>query len=106
METLQEVVDVICAEYHGWAQEWKETCPYPPGYLKGVRIHFSNGISADVVIAEKQNSVFCYDGFEIAVLRNSEVVYDTPITDDVVNTTDLDGLYFTLQEIGDYANSI
>lgn len=106
METLQEVVDVICAEYHGYFKNWKKTITCPPGYLQGVRIHFSKGISADVVIAEKQNPVFCYDGCEIAVLRNSEVVYDTPITDDVVNTTDLDGLYLTLQEIGEYANSI
>lgn len=84
----------------------KKTIPYSPGYLLGVNIYFSNGISANVVIAQEQNSFFGYDGYEVAVCKNGKITYDTPITDDVVNMEDLDSLYLTLQEIGDYADSI
>ena len=104
MENLKEVVDVICAEYHGYSKDWKENMY--TGWLHGVRIYFPNGIAADVAIAEKSNPMFCYDGFEIAVMRNGEIVYDTPITDNVLNVVDLDGLYQTLHDIGEYDLSL
>lgn len=45
--------------------------------------HFANGYTASVICNER--SYGYEDGlFELAVLRDDKVVYDTPITDDVV----------------------
>lgn len=104
METLKDIICVICAEYHGCVTDRQGNSIF--GKLNGLRVHFPNDISADIVISKESNPMFGYDGFEIAVLKNGKIVYDTPITDDVVIVEDLDGLYYTLKEIGDYAYSI
>ena len=50
---------------------------------KGSRVHFDNGYGASVV-----SHTFSYGGalglYEIAVLRGGDIVYDTPITSDVI----------------------
>ena len=60
---------------------------------------FGNGYGASVVCSE-----FSYGGkyglFEVAVLDMAgEIVYDTPVTADVVGYLDFDGVAKTLREI-------
>jgi hypothetical protein len=67
------------------------------GYKK--TYSFGNGYGASVVCSQ-----FSYGGdkgfFEVAVLdTNGEIVYDTPITSDVIGWLDFDGVAKTLQEI-------
>jgi len=66
------------------------------GYQKFVQ--FDNGYSASVVCNDMS-----YGGdrglFEVAILYNNEIVYDTPITPDVVGYLDFQGVADTLREI-------
>lgn len=61
-------------------------------------IDFPNGYSASVV-----SNDMSYGGnaglFEVAVLYGEEIVYDTPITSDVVGYLDFKGVADTLQKI-------
>lgn len=67
------------------------------GYKKVYK--FGNGYGASVVCSQ-----FSYGGdkglFEVAVLDMAgNIVYDTPVTGDVVGYLDFDGVAKTLQEI-------
>jgi hypothetical protein len=67
------------------------------GYKKVYK--FGNGYGASVVCNQ-----FSYGGdkgfFEVAVIDASgEMVYDTPVTSDVIGWLDFDGVAKTLQEI-------
>lgn len=66
------------------------------GYQKFVE--FDNGYTASVV-----SNDMSYGGdrglFEIAVLVNQEIVYDTPVTNDVIGYLDFDGVIQTLDNI-------
>ena len=65
---------------------------------KGSRIHFDNGYGASVV-----SHSFSYGGalglYEIAVLRGDDIVYDTPITSDVVGFLSEDDVTEVLKQI-------
>lgn len=62
------------------------------------RINFPNGYTASVV-----SHGYSYGGeqklFEIAVMRDGEIVYDTPVTDDVIGYLDFDEVARALEEI-------
>jgi hypothetical protein len=66
------------------------------GYQKFVE--FDNGYTASVV-----SSDMSYGGdrglFEIAILYNDSIVYDTGITEDVIGFLDFDGVIQTLDSI-------
>lgn len=66
------------------------------GYYKV--IEFANGYSASIV-----SHSMSYGGnaglFEIAVLYENELVYDTPITNDVIGYLDFQGVVDTLKKI-------
>jgi hypothetical protein len=66
------------------------------GYQKFVE--FENGYTASIV-----SNDMSYGGdrglFEIAVLVNKEIVYDTDITNDVIGWLDFDGVIQTLDSI-------
>ena len=66
------------------------------GYQKFVE--FDNGYSASIV-----SNDMSYGGdrglFEIAVLVNHEIVYDTPVTNDVMGYLDFQGVADTLKQI-------
>ena len=55
--------------------------------------HFANGYRASVI------SIHCRDGFELAVMTGRGVVYDTPITDDVIDGLSEDGVQELLLRI-------
>lgn len=61
-------------------------------------ITFANGYSASIV-----SSAMSYGGskglFEIAVMFDNVIVYDTPVTSDVVGFLDFAGVAKTLKEI-------
>lgn len=61
-------------------------------------VTFSNGYAGSVV-----SSQYSYGGkeglFEVAVMYNGEIVYDTPVTDDVVGFLDFQGVADTLKKI-------
>ena len=66
------------------------------GYSKVIT--FDNGYAASIVSSEL--SYGGKDGlFEIAVLYDGEIVYDTDITNDVVGYLDFDGVIQTLDNI-------
>jgi len=62
------------------------------------RINFSNGYSASII-----SNQYSYGGsqglFEIAVLVGSDIVYDTPIGDDVVGHLDFEDVAKILKQI-------
>jgi hypothetical protein len=66
------------------------------GYQKFVE--FDNGYTASVV-----SNDMSYGGdsglFEIAILYNDSIVYDTGITEDVIGFLDFDGVIQTLDSI-------
>ena len=66
------------------------------GYQKFVE--FDNGYTASVV-----SNDMSYGGdrglFEIAILYNSDIIYDTEITNDVIGFLDFDGVIQTLDSI-------
>ncbi len=66
------------------------------GYQKFVE--FDNGYTASVV-----SNDISYGGdrglFEIAILYNSNIVYDTDLTNDVIGYLDFDGVIQTLDNI-------
>jgi len=66
------------------------------GYQKFVE--FDNGYTASVV-----SNDMSYGGdrglFEIAILYNSDIVYDTDLTNDVIGFLDFDGVIQTLDSI-------
>ena len=66
------------------------------GYQKFVE--FKNGYTASVV-----SNDMSYGGdrglFEIAILYNSNIVYDTDLTNDVIGYLDFDGVIQTLDSI-------
>lgn len=66
------------------------------GYQKFVE--FSNGYTASVV-----SNDISYGGdrglFEIAILVKGEIVYDTPVTNDVIGFLDFEGVVQTLEKI-------
>lgn len=66
------------------------------GYRKVVNC--DNGYSVSIV-----SNSFSYGGdrglFEVAILYNNEITYDTPITKDVVGFLDFQGVADTLREI-------
>jgi len=61
-------------------------------------VHFDNGYSASIIC----NPV-SYGGkqglFEIAIIKNGEIVYDTPLTHDVIGNLDFDEVANTLKKI-------
>jgi len=66
------------------------------GYQKFVE--FSNGYSASIV--SNDMSYGSDRGlFEVAVLVNDEIVYDTPVTNDVIGFLDFQGVADTLKQI-------
>ena len=65
------------------------------------RVHFPNGYGASIV---------CHDGsyggdkglFELAVLRGDSIVYDTPVTSDVLgwlNPSDVEGVLAQIEAL-------
>jgi hypothetical protein len=66
------------------------------GYQK--LVEFDNGYAASIV-----SNDMSYGGdhglFEIAVLYDGEIVYDTDITNDVIGWLDFDGVIQTLDNI-------
>jgi hypothetical protein len=66
------------------------------GYQKFVE--FSNGYSASIV---SHNMSYGGDRglFEIAILHNRDIVYDTGITEDVIGFLDFQGVVDTLKKI-------
>jgi hypothetical protein len=81
--------DLIFETYDGGASIRKGKC---------ARIHFDNGYGASVV-----SHSFSYGGalglYEIAVLRGDDLVYDTPITSDVVGFLSEDDVTEVLKQI-------
>ena len=71
---------------------------HPNGLGKQARHNFSNGYGVSVVISQ-----FSYGGnlglYELAVIRDGEIVYDTPITDDVVGNLTPEGVTDLLTRI-------
>ena len=66
------------------------------GYQKFVE--FENGYSASIVCNDM--SYGSDRGlFEIAILYNSDIVYDTEITNDVIGFLDFEGVVQTLEKI-------
>ena len=66
------------------------------GYQKFVE--FDNGYSASIV--SNDMSYGSDRGlFEVAVLVNDEIVYDTPVTNDVIGFLDFQGVADTLKQI-------
>jgi hypothetical protein len=65
-------------------------------YVKVVK--FDNGYQASIVSHQ-----YSYGGenglFEIAVLHDGEIVYDTPVTNDVIGHLDFAGVAATLKDI-------
>ena len=61
-------------------------------------VNFQNGYAASVV-----SSPYSYGGskglFEVAVMYNDEIVYDTPVTSDVIGFLDFQGVVDTLKQI-------
>jgi len=61
-------------------------------------VDFSNGYAASIV-----NSPFSYGGnkglFEVAVMYDGKIVYDTPVTDNVIGFLDFQGVVDTLKQI-------
>lgn len=66
----------------------------------GMTYHFSNGYSASVVCHS-----FSYGGdnglYEIAVMYNDQIVYNTPITNDVLGHLTMDDVIDVLKDIKD-----
>lgn len=64
----------------------------------GMSYHFSNGYSASVVCHS-----FSYGGndglYELAVMVNGSIVYDTPITNDVLGWLTMDDVIDVLKDI-------
>jgi hypothetical protein len=62
------------------------------------RINFDNGYTASVVCNE-----FSYGGelglYEIAVMHEGKIVYDTPVTDDVIGNLTQEGVEKVLWQI-------
>lgn len=71
-----------------------------PNHPNGVRAHhhFPNGYSASVII-----SLYSYGGdeglYELAVMRDGRLSYDTPITDDVLGYLTEDDVSRVMAEI-------
>lgn len=69
-------------------------------HLQGVcgRLHFENGYGVSVV-----KHKYSYGGpqglYELAVLHNDEITYDTPITDDVIG-------YLRVDEVTDIMHRV
>lgn len=65
---------------------------------KYCRVYFDNGYGASIVIGE-----YTYGGrnglYEIAILDNEGITYDTPITSDVIG-------YLSEDEVSDYLKQI
>ena len=61
-------------------------------------VAFSNGYAASVV-----SNSYSYGGnkglFEVAVMYDGEIVYDTPVTNDVIGFLDFKGVADTLVQI-------
>lgn len=61
-------------------------------------VAFSNGYAASVV-----SNQYSYGGnkglFEVAVMYDGEIVYDTPVTNDVIGFLDFKGVADTLVQI-------
>lgn len=59
----------------------------PLGFMERARLQFSNGYGISVV-----RGTYLYGGdeglYECAVLKDDELCYDTPITDDVIGYCD------------------
>ena len=62
------------------------------------RINFDNGYGASIV-----QSPYSYGGdddlYELAILKNNDICYDTPITDDVIG-------YLSEEQVTDYLHQI
>ncbi len=62
------------------------------------RIDFANGYTASIIM--NQYSYGGPDGlYEIAVLRGDDVVYDTPVTDDVIGGVEPENVTKILKQI-------
>lgn len=55
-----------------------------PGFGHRAHLSFPNGYGASIVCGGPLVHGDLKRPFEVAVLRNGEITYDTPITDDVV----------------------
>ena len=72
------------------------------GYLPiaRARIRFPNGYEASVIFGpmiSEWGDHGCI--FEVAVMKNNQLCYDTPITNDVINNLDIAGVNKILAEI-------
>lgn len=73
-----------------------------PNYPKGTQdlYEFKNGYTASVI-----QTPYSYGGdqglFELAVIYNDELVYDTPITDDVIGYLTPEAVQEILQKISE-----
>jgi hypothetical protein len=71
---------------------------HPMGQGVQARIYFDNGYGASVVRSE--HTYGGSDGlYELAVLKNGNITYDTPITDDVIGYLTEEGVTEYLQKI-------
>jgi hypothetical protein len=71
---------------------------HPMGQGVQARTYFDNGYGASVVRSE--HTYGGSDGlYELAVLKNGNITYDTPITDDVIGYLTEEGVTEYLQKI-------
>jgi hypothetical protein len=71
---------------------------HPMGHGVQALIYFDNGYGASVVRSE--HTYGGSDGlYELAVLKNGNITYDTPITDDVIGYLTEEGVTEYLQKI-------
>jgi len=69
-----------------------------------IRVYYDNGYSASVIIEDKDFAGMRFGGSiqEIAILNNAgELVYDTPITDDVIKYSDGEHVLEILNDISE-----
>jgi len=87
-----------------WKPRFKDTPDIDFAFMGNIReakyakIGFDNGHGASILCGDMfySNGV---DTYELAVMNNNEICYDTPITDDVCGYLNQDELMQTLEDI-------